>query len=208
VVRKVCTKCHVEKSISEFCNQSDSADGLRRWCKACDKDYRAANKERRAALNRGYYERNPRTEYYHNRYLANKINHMATMKLWRSKNPERVVAMAREWRRNNPERVKAQRHLRSQAVRNANENARRARKRGAGGVYTSKDVARIFELQRGKCPVCRVTLDSKFHRDHIVPLARGGTNHPDNIQLLCAHCNQTKHARDPYTFMQSRGFLL
>ena len=206
--RKVCTKCHVEKSISEFCNQSDSADGLRRWCKACDKDYRAANRERRAALNQKYQRLDSRRKYRRNRYLKNRVAHLAKMKLWRSQNKERMAWLVREWRRNNPERVKAQRHRQSQAARNANENARRARKRGAGGVYTSKDVARIFELQRGKCPVCRVTLDSKFHRDHIVPLARGGTNHPDNIQLLCAHCNQTKHARDPYTFMQSRGFLL
>lgn len=37
-----------------------------------------------------------------------------------------------------------------------------------------------------KCGVQPVT------KDHIVPLARGGLNHPTNLQPLCRRCNGTK----------------
>ena len=28
--------------------------------------------------------------------------------------------------------------------------------------------------------------------DHILPKSRGGTDHPDNLQLLCSGCNRSK----------------
>lgn len=37
-----------------------------------------------------------------------------------------------------------------------------------------------------KCGAGRVT------RDHIVPLSRGGLNHPANLQPLCVRCNNRK----------------
>jgi hypothetical protein len=37
-----------------------------------------------------------------------------------------------------------------------------------------------------------------FTKDHIVPRARGGSNHLDNMQTMCAPCNNAKgHSTDP-----------
>lgn len=51
---------------------------------------------------------------------------------------------------------------------------------------------------RGACAQCGVNivleLDDEAHIDHIVPLARGGTNDIVNLQLLCAPCNLKKYA--------------
>jgi 5-methylcytosine-specific restriction protein A len=45
------------------------------------------------------------------------------------------------------------------------------------------------------CQQCGVTeLDSPLHIDHIVSLAKGGTNDLDNLQVLCQPCNQKKWA--------------
>jgi len=41
-----------------------------------------------------------------------------------------------------------------------------------------------------------------------MPLALGGANADDNIQLLRSTCNQQKHAKHPVDFMQQKGFLL
>jgi 5-methylcytosine-specific restriction endonuclease McrA len=32
-------------------------------------------------------------------------------------------------------------------------------------------------------------------RDHIIPIADGGTEHPDNTQGLCSQCNAEKNSR-------------
>lgn len=46
------------------------------------------------------------------------------------------------------------------------------------------------------------------HLDHIVPVAMGGPNIDENIQLLRQRCNNQKHSKHPVDFMQQRGFLL
>jgi 5-methylcytosine-specific restriction endonuclease McrA len=39
-------------------------------------------------------------------------------------------------------------------------------------------------------------------------MARGGSNWPSNLQLLCKSCNLSKGARDAEEFMREKGFLL
>lgn len=85
----------------------------------------------------------------------------------------------------------------------------RARKLEAGGKLSRGLAERLFKLQRGKCACgCGQKLGDDYHRDHIMPLALGGTNTDDNIQLLRATCNLQKSVKHPIDFMQQRGFLL
>lgn len=78
---------------------------------------------------------------------------------------------------------------------------REARKRGAGGRHTASDVASLFESQRGVCAGCDVVLvqhgKGKMHVDHIMPVKLGGSNWPENLQLLCPLCNTSKGAQHP-----------
>lgn len=54
----------------------------------------------------------------------------------------------------------------------------------------------LFGLQEGKCNGCQVFLPFRnLTIDHIIPRSQQGTNHPDNLQLLCAPCNSTKGDR-------------
>lgn len=69
-------------------------------------------------------------------------------------------------------------------------------------------VARIGDMQRWKCAICRIGVRNKYHLDHIVPLAGGGTHVPRNIQLLCGQCNVRKSAKDPINYMRELGRLL
>ncbi len=43
------------------------------------------------------------------------------------------------------------------------------------------------------CVACRTTKD--LHSDHIIPLTKGGADHPDNLQWLCARHNLAKSDR-------------
>lgn len=117
---------------------------------------------------------------------------------WRIANKARANELSREWAAANPEKARASRRV--------GRHTRRARK---SGERLSPDLFdRLWKLQRGKCPCCKRPLGDSAHMDHILPLALGGPNVDDNIQLLCRPCNLHKHAKHPIDYMQSKGFLL
>lgn len=45
----------------------------------------------------------------------------------------------------------------------------------------------------GICHICG--LPGADTRDHVIPLSRGGTNHPSNIRPAHKHCNESKGAK-------------
>ncbi len=56
------------------------------------------------------------------------------------------------------------------------------------------DAVRLFVWQRdqGKCVKCGSS--DKLEFDHVIPIAKGGSNTERNIQLLCESCNRSKGA--------------
>lgn len=145
------------------------------------------------------------------RRAANPEAYRAACKRWRDKAPEVDRERCRETYWKNPERAKARKaewSALNPEKRSQQERNRRARKMAAEGFHTIEDVRRIRAAQRDRCACCRLPLRKKGHLDHIVPLSRGGTNWPQNLQWLCASCNLAKGAKDPTLFMQERGFLV
>jgi 5-methylcytosine-specific restriction endonuclease McrA len=152
------------------------------------------NPEKRRETTKKYREKNPEAckEAYLKWQEKEKARGWAVKKAYDLANPEQRKARALKWAKNNPEYMKMLKH----------------RRRGAPGTFTKKDIDFLMKSQRGKCVSCFISLIGGKHIDHITPIARGGTNHPANIQLLCPDCNRRKGAKDPIDFMQERGFLL
>ena len=133
-------------------------------------------------------------------------------KRYRKRHRQRVKAAKIWWVLTHPEEVEKFRAemLHRKVLRYRLKNhVRRARMRSDGSKkrVAVEVVAFLQSAQKGRCAVCRGTL-ARFHVDHVLPLALGGTNEKNNLQLLCAPCNQSKFDKHPVDFMQERGMLL
>ena len=88
------------------------------------------------------------------------------------------------------------------AVGSRNHRAKYAK---VDGTHTYADIKALFTSQRGTCPNCQTSLikrgPGKYHVDHIMPIALGGSNWPSNLQLLCPPCNMSKGAKHPNIWM-------
>lgn len=144
-------------------------------------------------------------------YSANADKAKNDAKAWKSVNTEKEKARHITWNAANPGRSKAtttawcKAHPDVVILRSQN---RRAKVRSSGGRLSAGLAQNLFKLQKGKCPCCGKSLGSNYHLDHKMPLALGGSNTDDNMQLLRSTCNLQKNAKHPIDFMQSRGFLL
>lgn len=156
--------------------------------------------EKLQAAGRAHYERNK--EEILSAARADRIKnpgHRRTIeRAYKQRNREQVRAGIKAWQKAHPERMKTK------------KRNRRAREIGASGKHTAADVANIRRMQNDRCaePTCRVKLKGKGHVDHIIALARGGTNEPKNLQLLCPSCNSRKWAKDPIEFARELGRML
>ena len=52
--------------------------------------------------------------------------------------------------------------------------------------------ARVWHRDGGACRWCGSNAEVQF--DHVIPVALGGSNAEDNLQILCASCNRRKGA--------------
>lgn len=201
--------------------------------KILDAEYRAKNKERVAANKKAYAEANKeklaayRAKYYQENLERIKAEHLARRltKIEEKREYDRKRRMEKAdllkqqwaaWRAANKEHVKAR--MAANSARHHKENPdlsrikaqnRRAQMRENGGKLSRGLAQKLLALQGGKCACCQISFtDISYELDHIIPIALGGTNSDENIQLLCQPCNRAKSAKHPVDFMQSKGFLL
>ena len=60
----------------------------------------------------------------------------------------------------------------------------------------------LFGKQEGHCAGCRIVFPFRnFTVDHVEPKAHGGTDHFDNLQLLCNACNSRKGTKSQARFL-------
>lgn len=213
---RTCAKCGIEKPIAEF-NRNKSKTGGRNYeCRSCcveyRKAYRSANKEKLKLADAEHYAKNKQrvaeTVAAYRKANADRLKasvaeyraaNLATIdayqaeyrKRYKNENPEKYAACKKAWAKANPEAVRLKEY-------------RRRVKIASAGNLSKGLIARLMVLQKGLCACCGADLSSGYHLDHIMPLALGGSNTDENMQLLTPLCNLRKGAMHPDDYMRKR----
>lgn len=206
VETKCCASCQIVKSKHDFGARKSSRDGKHVYCKACvnakNKLIRDENPERAAGWSKKWVAKN-------------KDKADAKRRRWLEANPGRQAVLAKRWRTENKERFQRfmARYLAQPKVRvhrTIRERLRTWLRSGRGRTmdaldYSFEDLVRHLELQF----LPGMTWDnygSKWHIDHIVPLAHFDVKDINdlgvkqawalsNLRPLWAEDNLKKHAK-------------
>ncbi|HOT61177.1 MAG TPA: HNH endonuclease [Candidatus Dojkabacteria bacterium] len=189
------------------------------------KEYGMRTKEVRSKKAKEYYEKNKERikERVRGWRKEHKEEHLKSVKEWSKNNPEKRKAIVKRYyekkKREDPEyfNQKARKEYNSD-IEKSREKLREYRQKNpiktrlwkynrrvrSGFTTVDKEhMTKRFEdavLQRlkeqdYKCLYCGKDIEDDFSIDHIIPLSRGGTNEPDNIDLVCKDCNTRKSTR-------------
>lgn len=114
-----------------------------------------------------------RKQYYETHKQAIIANNKQYAESWRTRNPDLCKAGAKRWRDNNKDVLSFHRTKR--------------RKQTSIVLLTEEEKLRIKQIYANR--------PEGYHVDHIIPLAKGGKHHPDNLQYLPAIENLKKGSR-------------
>lgn len=120
---KFCSKCNIDKELSNFSKRVRSKDGLSNWCKDCNKEYLKSyymtNKENLDEKNKEYYYKNIEhikikskeykeknkeyySEYFKKYYMENKDNLTEYKKVHYENNKEEYLERSKDQRESDP----------------------------------------------------------------------------------------------------------
>ncbi len=188
-MRKVCTKCNVEKELKDFYKEKKGKYGVRSKCIDCFKKYFDENKNRISEVHKEYYQKN-------------KERISKTNRQWEADNKEKVREYRREWEKermqNDPvfRMIKNYRHRTRKTYKNKSKST--IELLGCTGIELANHLEKQF--QEG------MTHDNygEWHIDHIKPIASFDLSDPKeaekcfhytNLQPLWAADNLSKGHR-------------
>jgi hypothetical protein len=179
---KQCAKCERWlPATAEFFHKGQGGDNLRPDCKDCScagaRLWRSNNTDRARESSRAWSSNN-----------RPKI--ALSVRKWRKNHPEQHRKINDQWLRDNPDKARA--------ISRRRGAMRKARKLNTTGDYTSEDIRKLLDQQKGRCWYCGVDISGYYEVEHRIPLSRGGTNELNNICLSCRHCNRSKGSQLPH----------
>jgi 5-methylcytosine-specific restriction endonuclease McrA len=148
---------------------------------------------------------------YHRHAAVKAAEKAAAKAAYESENAELIATAAAEKKLADGIRKRAYmlRYRRENPIKTAAQGrTKRARRRNAPGKHTGADVIAIGNHQKWRCAWCRKACRDAYHVDHVVPLAKGGSNWPDNLAISCPTCNMRKKDKLPHEWAAANGRLL
>ncbi|GAA0840491.1 hypothetical protein GCM10008915_36110 [Bifidobacterium pullorum subsp. gallinarum] len=212
---KACSKCGVEKYISEFYRKKSTKDGYRPECKVCTNSantrYRKENEEICRQRSAKYRELNRDIIRAKDKQYRDTNKNQCTQRVlaWRENNYAKHISYRRKYYSENKDAIAARnsdwesRHPESRVIR---EQRRRARKLKLPHSFTAREWKECLEFFGNSCAYCGESQES-LHQDHVIPLSKGGPYTASNIVPACEHCNLSKSNVDmPFWYKHSGVF--
>ena len=110
---KTCSKCKIEKELTDFYKKSVSKDGYRSECKDCSNKYTQENKESIKEYSKKRYESVKDTSDFKkmrkNWYELNKDSQIEKNKKWRKENKEQIDSYKKEYYETNKDEILSKR---------------------------------------------------------------------------------------------------
>lgn len=193
---KLCKRCWIAKSNTDFYKWKLGKDGYSDWCKDCRKVHDVLTRETILRRLREYYQ-------------ANKDRLLAMAKVYHSANPEVGRKANRAYRLRNLDKLRAaniayfkRNYEKNKLAIYENVRKRRARKKNAPGIVTPVEWAFVKALFDG-CFYC--PSKERITQDHMIPLVRGGSHTIENIVPACVHCNSRKRTLTTDEYLAKQG---
>lgn len=213
---KVCSKCWIEKELTEFTKNKGRKDWVRSICKECwkeakrisDKKYYEKNKEKSLATSRKWKENNKeKLKEYKKKYREANIEHIRERdRKYREENRELLNERRRDYYRDNPDKrlEKNKKHSEYKKwewlenARTASQKRRALKVTTDDWTITTESKKELMSLQCNTCNECWCCLiENNYHLDHIIPISKWWIHSIHNVQYLCAWCNLSKWAKMP-----------
>lgn len=206
---KVCGRCQEWKPVSDFGKNKSRKDGLQGYCTPCRHVYDGKKNKEYYYRDIEKYRAKTRQWYHDNKYKLAEPNRKRA-KEWYLNNKDRArVSRSRDYYKNvNMHRVRSHawymknkahanrksalyKRVKSTYINSINQ-ARRARQKTIGGVYTADQWQQLCDWFGNICLACGS--HGNITVDHVVPLDPG-SNTIDNLQPLCRSCNSGKRRK-------------
>jgi 5-methylcytosine-specific restriction endonuclease McrA len=180
IPHKRCSKCGVDKPLSEYYKNKNRSGGIAAYCKPCAHEYRQENIDRLRRADAEYK-------------AARKEQRLAYNREWTARNREKYSSYQREYRKANRVQMNAAKREWSKAHPEFNvrrSHQRRVLRRANGGSYTIAEWRALCARYDYRCLCCGE--QKPLTVDHVIPVVGGGSNNIENLQPLCAVCNIRK----------------
>jgi 5-methylcytosine-specific restriction endonuclease McrA len=220
---KVCSKCGIEKPITEFSKHKGKKDGYEYQCKQCikettqnrinnriypeikskicirceqEKDINEFTKNKISLDGYDYYCKECKHEKENNYYAKDPTYRNQKIIEYHLKNPVSVQLSHKKFCKNNPDKVKAW-----------GKEVKRRRKEAMSklpNTFTNEEWQECLKYFNHTCAYCGNK--EKLQRDHFVSAMHGGPFTKENVVCACSICNLRKGDRDFFEWYPKQDF--
>ena len=165
---KICTKCKVERELSEFDRDKYKKDGLSSSCKECRKAYRSTHKEAIKACSKTYY-----------------TDHKAERKAYLDSHKEEIKASKKAYYEDHKEEIKAYKK-----AYNKSPEGKLVRKKTEAKYLNAYRSRRCFRSHKTTPP----TICTKCPSTNNIQAHHNDYNLPMEVIYLCRQCHADWHS--------------